>query len=292
MSPRTAAWILAALLAGAWAGREPGTATSDAVLVGAGDIASCDSPGDEATAALLDAIGGTVFTAGDNAYERGTDQEFADCYHPSWGRHRARTRPAPGNHDYTTPGAAGYFRYFGAAAGDPKRGYYGYALGAWYVVVLNSNCWAIGGCGPDSAQVRWLRADLEAHPVQCTAAFMHHPRYSSGLHGGSPELQAVWEVLYAAGVDVVVAGHDHIYERFAPQDPAGRLDPDRGIREFVVGTGGRSHYPITRMIPHSEVRHSGTFGVLKLVLAPAEYTWEFVPEAGKTFRDSGTAACH
>ena len=262
------------------------------MLVGAGDIASCQSPGDEATARLLDAIPGTVFTTGDNAYESGTDKEFSDCYHPSWGRHRARTRPAPGNHDYGTPGAAGYFRYFGAAAGDPRRGYYSYDLGTWHLIALNSNCRLIGGCDAGSAQVLWLRADLAAHPARCTAAYWHHPRFGSGPHEEALALQTIWQVLYDAGVDLTLAGHNHLYERFAPQDPSGRLDRVRGIRQITVGTGGRSHYALRRVAANSEARNTDTFGVLKLVLEPARYSWEFVPERGKAFRDSGTTPCH
>ncbi|MGH7462250.1 MAG: metallophosphoesterase family protein [Longimicrobiales bacterium] len=270
----------------------PASSQSFPVLMGAGDIASCDSQGDEATARLLDGIPGTVFTAGDNVYEYGTHQDFMNCYQPTWGRHRTRTRPVVGNHEYLTSGAAAYFTYFGAVAGHPKRGYYSYDFDDWHIVVLNSNCWAIGGCHAESPQVEWLRADLHAHRVLCTAAFWHHPRFSSGLHGGMVELTPIWRALYVAGADLVVTAHDHHYERFAPQDQAGRLDRRRGLRQFVVGTGGRSHYPITSAVVNSEVRHSGTYGVLKLTLAPTAYTWEFVPERGKTFTDSGTSACH
>jgi hypothetical protein len=268
-------------------------ATDTAVLVGAGDIASCASSGDEATAALLDTIAGTVFTAGDNAYDSGTAAEFARCYDPGWGRHKARTRPAAGNHDYATAGAAGYFGYFGAAAGDPATGYYSYDLGAWHIIVLNSNCWAIGGCHAGSPQERWLRADLAAHPVACTLAYWHHPRFSSGaVHGSNGELTPIWEALYEANADVVINGHDHGYERFAPQDPRGRPDPERGIREFVVGTGGRSHYAFATPLANSEVRNANTFGVLQVTLHPTSYDWQFIPEAGKTFTDSGSTACH
>lgn len=157
----------------------PGASPTAAVLVGAGDIASCASDGDEATANLLDAIGGVVFTLGDHAYRTGTPIEFAACYDPSWGRHKSRTRPAPGNHDYYTAGAFGYFDYFGGAAGDPDKGYYSYNLGAWHIIVLNSNCSKIDGCGPGSPQEQWLRADLAAHPAKCTLAYWHHPRFSS-----------------------------------------------------------------------------------------------------------------
>jgi hypothetical protein len=281
---------LCVLAAGTFIGA--GSSQALPVLVGAGDIASCASQGDEATARLLDTIPGTVFTAGDNAYELGTHQEFINCYHPTWGRHRARTRPTIGNHDYMTAGAAGYFTYFGATAGSTKSGYYSYDLEDWHIVVLNSNCWAVGGCGDESPQVAWLRADLRANATPCTAAFWHHPRFSSGLHGGDAGVSAFWRVLYGAGADVIVTGHDHHYERFAPLDASGRLDRVRGIRQFVVGTGGRSHYPVRRSTLHSEVRNTGTFGVLKLTLAVDGYTWEFIAENGKTFTDSGTAVCH
>ena len=261
------------------------------ILLAAGDIADCASAGDEAAAALLDSLPGTVVTLGDNVYERGTAQEFTDCYAPSWGRHKARTRPAPGNHDYLTAGAAGYFGYFGAAAGDPAQGYYSYDLGAWHILALNSVCWEVG-CGPGSPQEQWLRADLAAHPSVCTLAYWHHPLFSSGLHGSLTLMQDIWQALYDLGADVVLSGHDHSYERFAPQDPNGLADPLRGIREFVVGTGGRSHYAIQTPLPSSEVHNTKTFGVLKLTLHPADYDWKFIPEAGKTFIDSGSGACH
>jgi hypothetical protein len=268
------------------------SAQTAAVLVGAGDIASCDSPGDEATARLLDGIAGTVFTTGDNVYEHGTDQEFENCYHPSWGRHRARTRPSVGNHEYYTAGAAGYFRYFGTAAGEPGKGYYSYDLGSWHVVVLNSNCRFAGGCGPDSPQVQWLLQDVAASRAVCTVAYWHHPRFSSGLHGSDPTMQTIWQMLVTAGVDVALTGHDHLYERFAPMDGEGRHDAPGGLRQFIVGTGGRSHYPFRTVMQTSEVRHTGTFGVLRLRLDAAGYAWEFIPEAGKTFRDVGSGVCH
>jgi hypothetical protein len=262
--------------------------SSAPVLVGAGDIATCSGTGDEATANLLDGIAGTVFTTGDNVYPDGTSAEFANCYDPTWGRHKARTRPSAGNHDYHTQGAAGYYSYFGAAAGDPSKGYYSYNLGDWHIIVLNSEISA----GANSAQVQWLRADLAAHPVACTAAYWHKPRFSSGEHhGSSTSMRPLWQALYDFGADVVLAGHEHNYERFAPQDPEGVADPARGIREFVVGMGGRSHYAFGTPIANSEVRNADTYGVLKLTLHPTSYTWEFIPEAGKTFTDSGTASC-
>ena len=265
----------------------------DAVLLAAGDIASCASPGDAATAALLDSMPGTIATLGDNAYERGSPAEYADCYGPTWGRFLSRTRPAPGNHEYLTPGASGYFSYFGAAAGAPDSGYYSYDLGAWHIVVINSNCSPAGGCQAGSRQEAWLRADLAAHRTVCTLAYWHHPRFSSGEHGDQVSMQPIWQDLYDAGADVVLSGHDHDYERFAPQTPTGVADPARGIREFVVGTGGKNHYPITRPAePNSEVRNWDTFGILKLTLHPRGYDWQFVPEAGKTFTDAGSGRCH
>jgi Calcineurin-like phosphoesterase len=269
------------------------TAAPDAVLVAAGDIASCLSTGDEATAQLVSAITGTVATLGDNVYERGSGEEFKTCFDPSWGAFKDRIRPAPGNHEYLTPGAQGYFTYYGAAAGKLGQGYYSYELGAWHIVVLNSQCWEIGGCGAAAPQSQWLKADLAAHPGLCTLAYWHVPRFSSGAHGDSTLIQAFWDVLYAAGADVVLNGHDHDYERFAPQDPQGQADPARGIREFVVGTGGRSHYPFL-LGPHAntEVRNDATYGVLKLTLHDRGYDWEFVPVAGQTFTDAGSGACH
>lgn len=263
-----------------------------AVLVGAGDIANCKKiEAAEATARLLDAIPGTVFTLGDHAYEDGTAQEFAQCYDATWGRHRARTRPAVGNHDYHSPEAAPYFAYFGALAGEPGKGYYSYELGAWHVVVLNSKCDVVG-CGAGSPQERWLRADLAAHETECSLAYWHRPRFSSGEHGGAPELAPLWQALYEAGVELAISGHDHDYERFAPQDAAGGLDVARGVRQFVVGTGGKKTRRFKEAEPNSEVRETGTFGVLKLTLSPGRYEWQFIPVAGQSFTDSGTGACH
>lgn len=262
--------------------------TPPATLVGTGDIATCPSTGDEATADLIDDIDGTIFTTGDNAYPDGTDANFQNCYEPSWGRHKARTYPSPGNHDYHTPGAAGYFDYFGAAVGDPAEGYYSYDLGAWHVVVLNSNI----AVEPGSAQHEWLRADLASSTATCTVAYWHHPLFSSGDHGNQNNMKPTWDELYSANVDVVVNGHDHDYERFALQDPSGEADPARGIREFVVGTGGVDLRPFKTIHSNSEVRNAATHGVLKLTLNPTSYDWEFIPVAGETFTDSGSGNCH
>ena len=208
--------------------------TGDPVFVGAGDIANCGSNNDESTAKLLDNIAGTVFTVGDNAYPDGTSAQFTDCYGPTWGRHKNRTKPVPGNHDYHVAGAAGYFDYFGAAAGDRAKGYYSYNLGAWHIIALNSEITQSAG----SAQEKWLRADLAANPKICTLAYWHKPLFSSGMHGNIAASKPLWQALYDYGADVVLNGHDHTYQRFAPQNPNAQADP-KGIREFVVGTGGR-----------------------------------------------------
>lgn len=268
-------------------------ASADPVLVGAGDIASCAQTGDAATAALLGQVGGSVFTLGDNAYETGSPADYAGCYGPTWGRFKSRTHPAPGNHDYyTSPVAAGYFGYFGAQAGPRGKGYYSYDVGAWHVVVLNSECASVGGCGTGSPEERWLRADLAAHPATCTLAYWHTPRFSSGaLYGDDTGYQRFWQALYDAGADVVMNGHEHVYERFGPQTPSGAADPGFGIRQFTVGTGGEGHYAFRKPRPNSQVRNNTTFGVLALTLHPTGYSWRFVP-AGGAFTDQGTASCH
>lgn len=279
----------------------PGSAKSlsvpagqDPVLVGAGDVAACiDLAGAEATAKLLDSIPGVVFTTGDNAYESGTAEEFKNCYQPTWGRHKERTRPSVGNHEFHSDRATPYFGYFGASAGDPTQGYYSYELGTWHIVVLNSECVEVGGCQQGSREERWLISDLDAHPSRCILAYWHKPLFSSGAkHGNDPEMKAFWIDLYKYKATVVINGHDHDYERFATQDPDGKPDPTRGIREFVAGTGGRNHRPFAAPLPTSEVRNADTFGVLKMTLHPNAYEWEFIPEAGKTFRDSGAGSCH
>jgi hypothetical protein len=266
---------------------------AEAVLVGAGDIADCaDLSGADATAKLLDGIPGTVFTAGDNAYEGGTAEQFANCYHPTWGRQKARTRPSVGNHEFHSGGATPYFDYFGSAAGDPSKGYYSYELGTWHIVVLNSECAEVRGCQQGSVEEKWLREDLKSHPAACTLAYWHKPLFSSGAkHGNDPEMKPFWQDLYEARAAVVINGHDHDYERFAPQNPEGKPDAARGIREFVAGTGGKNHRPFATPLPTSEVRNADTFGVLKLTLHAKSYDWEFVPEAGKTFHDSGSGSC-
>jgi hypothetical protein len=264
-----------------------------AILVGAGDIADCrDLSGAQATGKLLDQIPGTVMAVGDLAYPDGSKENFA-CYDKTWGRAKSRTRPAPGNHEFHSAGATPYFDYFGAAAGNPKTGYYSYELGTWHIIVLNSECVDVGGCEAGSTQENWLRSDLAAHPVACTLAYWHKPLFSSGgAHGNDLTVKPFWDALYEANADVIIGGHDHDYERFAPQSPEGAADSKSGIREFVVGTGGKNHRPFTEPKPNSELRDATAFGVLKLTLKPKGYDWQFIPEPGKTFTDSGSGTCH
>jgi hypothetical protein len=294
----------------------PASATggSDPVIAAAGDIA-CD-PGSQyfkgglgtrtacaqrATAALLRPDLSAVLTLGDTQYEDNDYSKYLASFDPSWGRFKSMIRPTIGNHEYLTPRAGGYFQYFGSAAGDPSRGYYSYDIGRWHLISLNSECGQIGGCGRGSAQESWLRADLAAHPAFCTLAYWHEPRFSSGQHGDAQQMALIWNDLVAARADVVLAGHNHDYERFDPlaaappssskyQNPTPAPD---GIRAFVVGTGGRSLYgfaedPLTAEV----VRNADTYGVLELTLHPSRYDWRFVPAAGGTFTDAGFGSCH
>jgi CARDB/Calcineurin-like phosphoesterase len=276
-------------------GSDEVTFTVPVSLLAAGDIAACNSSGDEATAALLSLRVGTVALLGDNAYEDGSPSQYANCYGPSWGPFLDRTRPAAGNREYHTAGASGYFGYFGEAAGTPGEGYYSYDLGAWHVIALNTanNCSAATvTCGAGSPQEQWLRQDLAAHPAQCTLAYFHHPQFSSYL-GTNAAVRPLWQALQDFGADVVLNGHAHNYERFAPQSPTGGLDSVNGIREFVVGTGGDSHHAFPSTFDaHSEVHDDTTFGVLDLTLRASGYSWRFVPAAGGAFSDAGTDNCH
>ena len=290
----------------------PAAASGDPVIAAAGDIACSPESSSfrkglgtssrcrqkHTSDLLVNGRFSAVLPLGDIQYECGTLSEFTRSYDLSWGRVKPITRPVPGNHEYGTPSgctpgrASGYFGYFGAAAGDPARGYYSYDLGAWHVVALNSNC-SIVSCSSSSAQVRWLRQDLAAHPALCTLAYWHHPRFTSGSNApGSSSVKPLYQALYDHGAEVVLAGHDHHYERFAPQDANGARNVARGLREFVVGTGGRNFHSLNSPRPNSEVRNNSTFGILRLTLRPASYEWQFVPEAGKTFRDAGAQACH
>lgn len=264
-----------------------------------GDIAACDRSDDEAVADVVASLPGPVLLLGDLVYPGGTAEAFAQCFDPAWGPLRSRLRPAPGNHDYYVRDAAGYFDYFsgsGVAVGERGKGWYSFDVGEWHVVALNSNCAAIGGCQGGSEQEQWLRADLaspSAAAARCTLAFWHHARFSSGgAHGSDPITADLWRALADAGADVVLTGHEHNYERFAPLDPSGAVDAEGGIRQFVVGTGGRSHYRFEAPHPGSLVRDGTTFGVLELTLHPDRYEWRFVPVSGGEFTDTGRDGCH
>jgi acid phosphatase type 7 len=269
------------------------------VLAGAGDIAK-SGPGKEATAKLLDAINPHAVAAlGDLAYYEGTLDQFMTLYHPTWGRHKAKTRPAIGNHEYLTAGAAGYFDYFngiGVAsgpAGERGKGYYAYDLGAWRFYVLNSNCTPAGGCGATSPQTRWLRSDLAANPRRCVGAYWHDPRFSAGQYEDDADYAHFWQALYDGGAELVLVASDHLYQRYVPMRADGTVDPARGIREFVVGSGGADHSDLRpRPDGKREAANDDTFGVIKLALHPDGYDWRFVPEAGKSYTDAGSAACH
>jgi hypothetical protein len=226
-------------------------------------------------------------------YPNGTATEFTNCYNPTWGRHKARTRPVPGNHEYLTANASGYYGYFGSAAGDPAKGYYSFDLANnWHAIALNSECAAVGGCGTGSAQATWLANDLAANASEHVIAYWHHPRFSSGTHGNDPSTQAFWDLLYQHGAEIVLVGHDHNYERFAPQDPFGTADSEFGITQFVVGTGGAPTRAMSAAAANSESFNGSTWGVLKLTLGTSSYGWQFVPVAGKTFTDTGTGVIH
>lgn len=260
-------------------------------LVGAGDIADCHTDDDSETAALIDSIPGTVFTAGDNVYPDGSAEQFAKCYDPAWGRFRDRTRPAVGDHEYDTPGAAGYFDYFGEAAGPRGLGYYDYDVGPWQVVVLNTRCGRVpGGCGPDSPQAVWLRQALTARRSACVVAISGHPRFSSGYHGSNASVRHLYKILYDEGVELLVSGHDHDYERLAPADPEGFGDDERGVRQFVVGTGGKSLRRMQDGLPLTET-FAEAYGVLRLTLFEGGYGWDFITIRGESI-DSGQASCH
>jgi hypothetical protein len=255
----------------------------DAVLLAAGDIADCKSKGQQATAAVVSAQPVTPIVAlGDLAYDHGSIDDFRNCFDPAWGLFKGHLRPALGNHEYETINADGYFTEFPVGVGEKGKGWYSWDLRSWHLIALNSNCYNTG-CAADSEQGQWLKADLAAHPAQCTIAYWHHPRFSSGLHGSQVQVDPLWKMVSAAGVDIVLAGHDHDYERFAPID---------GVRQFVVGTGGASHYPKAFNVAGSEVWEGNSYGVLQLTLRPDSYDWRFLPAAGSTFTDSGSAKCH
>ncbi len=280
--------------------------TAPVTVLAAGDIAFCErswgqtirdwfrgysgAPGAPATAALLDSLPGAVLILGDLAYWKGRAEEFTECYDRSRGRHKDRSYPVPGNHDYESPEARPYFDYWGERAGETGKGYYSFDLGAWHIVALNSNIAA----APGSEQEAWLRRDLAEAEARCVLAYWHHPPFSSGLHGDQAQMRDAYRVLYDAGASVVLGSHDHNYERFAPMDPEGRPDPEQGLRSFVVGTGGAQLRPQKIRKPareNSEAVNGTTWGVLKLTLNAASYAWQFVSVDGQSFEDSGRAPC-
>jgi len=259
------------------------TAERSVVLLGAGDISSCDNDNDEATAKLLDDIPGTVFVLGDNVYVDGTYRDFIRCYDPTWGRHKDRTRPVPGNHEYFTDEAAGYFEYF---SNIPS--YYAYDLENWRIYALNSEI----DVSPTGEQIQWLKQDLAANPRHCVLAYWHQPLWSSRYEDGSDAVyETLWKTLHDAGAELVVNGHIHNYERFMEMNAEG-MAASPGLREIVVGTGGVNHDGYVTTLPTSEVRNAETYGVLILTLKPNSYSWRFVPVAGAAFADSGTTNCH
>ncbi|MEC5217500.1 hypothetical protein RCH09_002458 [Actimicrobium sp. GrIS 1.19] len=306
MSMRNAIAVMVAIqLTGCATNSHPGQSAPPSLLAGpgvtvfaAGDIADCRKQAPSSTMAARSAefvatelaadAGAVVLALGDNVYQSGTAAEFADCYGPTWGRFKSRTWPVPGNHEYYSKDALGYYDYFGAQAGPQQRGYYSIEVGQWHVMSLNSN---LKG-DAQQAQLDWLRADLAAHPTHCALAYWHHPQYSSGGHGNNDQMRAAWAMLAEAGTELILSGHDHDYERFSPVDALGKRDVAKGMRQFVVGTGGAELSPLAFARAGSETVNNATYGVLKLQLKPAGYEWEFISVAGEPFHDAGSAACH
>jgi Calcineurin-like phosphoesterase len=285
--------LVCSLAPAACGGEEEGAGAP--VLLAAGDIGDCATQGDEATAGLLaEHPEATIAVLGDAAYPHGTAGDFERCFAPSWGRFRDRMRPATGNHEHATPKARGYARYFGTRGGPPGSYRYSYELGAWHVVVLDSDCWRVGGCDLDDAQARWMRVDLRSHRRRCTMAYWHRPPFSSGRYGdpaATERVRALWQVAVREGVDVVLTAHEHSYERHAPMDADGARDPG-GTRLFIVGTGGGNLRPYRDPpLPTTEVRNDDTWGLLRLELRPDGYDWRFIPVEGRTFTDRGSGTC-
>lgn len=280
--------------------------TRDPIIMAAGDIA-CDPQSSNfndgkgkngncqmmATSdVVIKAKPNAVLALGDNQYEKGEFANFQASYDPTWGRFKSITRPVPGNHEYYGSNAEGYYQYFGKAAGDRDKGYYSFNLGNWHLIALNSNCKAIGGCEVGSPQEKWLKADLKKNPKTCTLAYWHHPRFSSGTHGNNKIVEDLWNDLYNAGAELVLSGHDHSYERFAPQGLNEKADPQKGVRQIVIGNGGKNLYPFKTIRANSEVRDNESYGVLKVALHAKSYDWELIPITGDTFTDKGSALCH
>jgi acid phosphatase type 7 len=268
------------------------SAEGAATVFAVGDIARCSDDGDEETAEIVETVpDATVLALGDLAYNNGSAEDFEECYDPSWGAFRDRTRPVPGNHEYRTDEAQPYYDYFGSRAGESGKGWYSFDLGEWHIVALNSNCDDVG-CDEGSEQEQWLRADLEENAARCTLAFWHAPRFSSGAeHGGTRSVKDLWQVLLDNDVELLLAGHEHLYERTAPLDEDGNVDEQNGVRQFVVGTGGGNFYPLGERITGSEAAIVDVNGVLRMTLEPGGYDWEFVPVEAGADSDTGTGEC-
>ena len=269
----------------------PSSSAETVTLITAGDIARCDAQDDESTAALADTYAGTVLVLGDNAYEDGSSRDYQDCYQPSWGRLLDRTLAVPGNHEHQTAGARAYFDYFGPRAGPAGRGWYAQTLGAWRLITLDSECRAVGGCGPGSPQYAWLTAELNEHASPCTVVAFHRPRYSSGFHGDDASVDPLWRLVVDAGADIVLNGHEHSYERLGPMDADGRADAD-GVEVFIAGTGGAALRGFDDVVETSQVRIDDRHGVLVLQLAEGSFDWAFHSTPDDTVEDQGTGACH
>lgn len=273
------------------------TTPHDPVIIAVGDI-ECDFASNKQNECQQDKTytvaksqnPDAVLTLGDMQYESGSLADYKKYYDSSWGKFFAKTYPVPGNHEYATSNAKGYFDYFGDRAGKRGEGYYSIDIGKWHIIALNSNCWAIGGCGKSSPQSQWLLSDLTNHPSKCTLAFWHHPLFSSGQHGNNNMMEDTFEILRTHNADLILNGHDHIYERFAAQDEKGTASPN-GMAEFVVGTGGRNLYNYSTIKPNSVIHENTAFGVLKLTLHDVSYDWKFLPAEGN-FTDTGSEKCH
>lgn len=291
-----AAALLVAAMAGCGGGGGGPPLEASFTVVAAGDIGEClglpaATTAPAKTAALINPFDALVLTLGDHAYENGTPEEFANCFHPTWGAFKDKIRPTPGNHDYYTPNGDGYFAYFGAQAGPGRRGYYSFDLGGWHFISLDS---VVEDTSAASEQYRWLVADLaSSRDTLCTVAFWHYPLFNSGSrYGPTVKMKPFFEALYNGGVEIILSGHDHLYERFAPQTANGVADPARGVRQFVVGTGGHSRYSFGPPMANSEVRIDDAWGVLRLNLGAGRYSWEFLPVGGGAARDVGRDNCH
>lgn len=263
----------------------PGPTGATVKVVGVGDTGLCGSPGVATVARLVGGLEGQILLAGDLAYPDGTAANYRDCFEPQWGRMRSRFRAVPGNHEYQTAGALGYLGYFGEAAGEDGTGFYSFMTGDWLVLMLNSNIPA----GRSSMQWEFVRRQLDQQRTPCTMAVWHHPLFSSGPNGNNAFMKDMWALLEAAPIEVILTGHDHLYERFARQMSDATPEPAKGVRQFIVGTGGADLYSVARLAPNSEVRLV-EFGALQFTLEPAQYRWEFRNASG-IVQDFGLETC-